>query len=113
MDHLNTRILPRLVLDAIHCLWLAHDHVDHGLKNETRRTIMSLRKADVSDPARAMALLLEVQPYLTRVERTLQAMERPYTAGKVRRVVDRVHHLAGPRRASGATPTAVVEGAFA
>ena len=93
MDHLHARILPRLVQDAIHCLWLAHDQVDQSLKGETRRAIMSLRKADVADTALTMSVLRAVSPHLVRVERTLQDLERPFTAQKVRGVRDRVQHL--------------------
>jgi hypothetical protein len=96
MDHLHARILPRLLQDTIHCLWLAHDQVDQGLKSETRRAIMSLRKADVTDTAMAMSILRDLSPHLVRVERTLEDLERPFTAKKVRGVRDRVEHLTTP-----------------
>ncbi len=32
MHHIPSRILPRLVLDTISSLWLAHDCVDDDLK---------------------------------------------------------------------------------
>ena len=100
VDHLQSRILPRLVQDTIHCLWLAHDHVDHDLKSATRRMIMSLRKADVSDARTALFMFQELSPHLLRVEGTLEAMERPCTAKSVRRVRDRVEHLASQANAA-------------
>ena len=93
MESLQTRILPRLVLDAISCLWIAHDHVDHDLKAETRRTILTLRKADVTDPARATSVLHDVSRHLRRIERNLEDLERPFTARKIRAVLDRMQHL--------------------
>ena len=96
MDHLHLRILPRLVQDMIHCLWLAHDQVDHGLKSETRRAITSLRKADATDAATAMSMLRELSQHLALIERTLEDLERPFTARKVRGVRDRVQHLTTP-----------------
>ena len=109
MDQFQSRILPRLVQDAIHCLWLAHDHVDHDLKGKIRRVIVVLRKADVADVPVAVSMFRELLPHLRRVERMLDAMERPCTAKTVRRVRDRVEHLTAP---VNATATDVVR-AFA
>ena len=106
---MQSRTLPRLVQDAIHCLWLAHDHVDPALKSEARVMIMSLRKADAADAATVRCILRELAAHLLRVEERLDAMERPCTARSVRRVRDRVEHLAMPGRA----PSAHAPGAFA
>ncbi|HEY7384378.1 MAG TPA: hypothetical protein VH743_11975 [Beijerinckiaceae bacterium] len=107
MDQLQSRTLPRLVQDAIHCLWLAHDHVDPDLKSEARRMIMSLRKADAADAATAACVLRELAPHLLRLEQRLDAMERPCTARSVRRVRDRVEHLAAPDNSCSGYSTGV------
>jgi hypothetical protein len=96
------------VQDAIHCLWLAHDHVDPALKSEARVLIMSLRKADAADPATVRCILRELAAHLLRVEERLDAMERPCTARTVRRVRDRVAHLA-----AGGVPPSQPMSAFA
>jgi hypothetical protein len=53
MDHLHARTLPRLMLDTVHRLLVAHDHVDHALRSQTRHTITSLRNAEITDFDRA------------------------------------------------------------
>jgi hypothetical protein len=93
MHSLRARTLPRLMVDAIHCLWVAHDHLDDDLRGRTRHTITSLRNADTTDPDRAGSVLLDATAHFKAVEKSLEAAERPYTADKVRRVRERVEHI--------------------
>jgi hypothetical protein len=100
VDHLQSRILPRLVQDTIHCLWLAHDHVDHAHKSRIRRVILALRQAEVRDPVVALSTFRDLSPHLLRVARMLEDMDRPCTARTVRRVRDRLEHLTSQADAS-------------
>lgn len=93
MHSLQTFTLPRLLLDTISCLWVAHDHVDPDLKRETRHTIMSLRQVDVTDTGTAASMLRDLTPHLMKIESKLHALNRPFTAKKVRGVVNRVKHV--------------------
>ena len=51
---------------------------------------------NTTDTATTMSVLRELSPHLVRIERTLEDLERPFTARKVRGVRDRVQHLATP-----------------
>ena len=93
MDHLQSRILPRLVLDTISSLWLAHDCVDDHLKSRTRRAITVLHNADMTDADRATFILLDLAHHLRQIESKLNAMDRRFTASKIRGVLHRVQHL--------------------
>ena len=94
MHSLQARTLPRLMVDAIHCLWLAHDHLHDDLRGTTQHTIASLRNADTTDPERAGLVLLEATAHLAAVEDNLEAADRPFTAQKIRDVRRRVQYLA-------------------
>ena len=98
MDSLQSRILPRLVLDTINCLWLAHESVHHDLKSQTRQAITSLQQADVTDADRAAFMLLDLADHLRGIESKLESVDRPFTAKKVRGVLDRVQHLGAYQR---------------
>ena len=93
MDSLRSRMLPRLVLDTINCLWLAHDCVPHTLKTDARKAITTLQNADVTDTDRAAFMLLELAEHLRQIESKLESMDRPFTAKKVRGVLRQVQHL--------------------
>jgi hypothetical protein len=93
MHHIQSRILPRLVLDTISSLWLAHDCVDDDLKSATRQAIAVLHNADMTDTDRAAFMLLELAHHLRQIESKLNAMDRRFTASKIRGVLDRVQHL--------------------
>ncbi len=93
MHDLQARTLPRLIVDAIHCLWLAHDQLANELRGPTRRTITALRNTDITDAERAGSALRSATPHLVAVERSLEALDRPYTAKKVRAVRQRVEHI--------------------
>jgi len=93
MHELQTRTLPRLMIDPIHCLWLAHDHLCDDLRGTTRHTITALRAADMTDTERAGSVLLDAAPHLVAVEESLEAADRPFTAQKIRDVRRRVEHL--------------------
>jgi hypothetical protein len=94
MDSLQSRLLPRLVLDTISCLWLAHDSVHRDLKMKTRQAITSLSNADMTDKERAAFMLLDLANHLRQIESKLTAMDRPFTARRVRGVLTRLQHLA-------------------
>jgi hypothetical protein len=94
MESLQSRILPRLVLDTINCLWLAHDSVHNDLKSRTRQAITSLHNADMTDTDRAAFMLLDLAHHLRQIEAKLEAMDRPFTAKKIRSVLHRVQYLA-------------------
>ena len=93
MYDLQARVLPHLVLDTIHCLWMAHDQLNWRLKGEARDAIMSLRSADSTDRNRTVASLRFIRRHLVEIEAYLEARDRPFTARKVRRVLDRLEHL--------------------
>jgi len=93
MDHLQSRLIPRLVLDAISCLWVAHDHVHDDLKSETRSAIASLRKADLTNSDRSAGVMWTVADHLRVVEKDLHIRNRPFAARRVREVLDRVQYL--------------------
>ena len=93
MNDLQTRTLPRLVMDAVHCLWVAHDHLPGGLRNEARLMIMALRNTDTTDLMQVASTLRDTADHLARVEGELEAMNRPWTAKKVHGVRDRVQHV--------------------
>jgi hypothetical protein len=90
MHDLQTRVLPRLMIDTIHCLWLAHDHLESDLRGATRHAITALRNTDMTDTERAGSALLNAATYLAAVEKSLAAADRPYTAKKLRDVRRRV-----------------------
>jgi hypothetical protein len=93
MDSLQSRILPRLVLDTINCLWIAHDCVNRDLKSQTRQAIRSLHNADMTDPERAAFMLLDLAHHLRQIECKLNALDRPFAAKRIRGVLDRVQYL--------------------
>jgi hypothetical protein len=93
MHDLQTRTLPRLMVDTIHCLWLAHDQLHHDLRGATRHTITGLRNTDMTDPEQAGSALRDAAPHLVAVEESLEAANRPHTAKRVRDVRRRVHFL--------------------
>jgi hypothetical protein len=95
MDHLHARTLPRLLLDTVHCLLVAHDHVDHGLRSQTRETITSLRNADMTDFDRATSALRDATSHLRNVEASLNATAHPFAAKKIRDVRERVLFVTG------------------
>ena len=96
MDHILTRILPRLVLDTVQCLLVAHDYVDEGLRSETRDAIKCLRKADMTDLEKAASVLRGVAPHLHDVETSLHDAHRSLTARKIGDVRRRVLTLTAP-----------------
>ena len=96
MDHLLTRILPRLVLDTVQCLLVAHDYVDEGLRSETRDAIKCLRKADMTDIEKAASVLRGVAPHLHNVEASLHDANRSLTARKIGDVRRRVLTMTAP-----------------
>ena len=98
MENLQSRLLPRLVLDTVSCLWVAHDHVQEDLKNETRSAIASLRNADLTNSDRAAGVMCAVADHLQMVETNLHALDRPFTAKRVRDVLNRVQHLTRDHR---------------
>jgi hypothetical protein len=93
MHDLQTRTLPRLMMDTVHCLWVAHDHLPGDLRNEARLMIIALRKTDTTDIIQVASTLRDTADHLARVESELEAMNRPLTAKKVQGVRDRVQHL--------------------
>jgi hypothetical protein len=70
MDDLQSRLLPRLVLDTVSCLWVAHDHVQEDLKNETRSAIAWLRNTDLTNSDRAAGVMCAVADHLRWLKRT-------------------------------------------
>ena len=95
MDHLHARALPRLMLDTVHCLLVAHDHVDQVLRTETRHTITSLRNADMTDFERATSALRDATSHLRDMEASLKAADHPFAAKKIRDVRERVLFATG------------------
>jgi hypothetical protein len=93
MGPLQSRILSRLVLDAISSLWVAHESLDGRWKSQTKQAITALQTADLTDTDHAAFFLLEVVHHLRQIESRLTALDRPFTAKKVRGVLDRVSHL--------------------
>ncbi len=93
MLDLKTRILPRLMVDAIHCLSVAEDQLDGALRHTARRAILSLRKTDTTDTARAASLLRATARDLAAIETCLLAAARPFTARRVRDVRQRVQRF--------------------
>jgi hypothetical protein len=105
MHDLQTRTLPRLMVDAIHCLWLAHDQLHDDLRAATRHTIIGLRNTDMTDTDQAGSVLRDTAPHLIAVERSLEVLNRPHAAKRVRKIRRRVHFLT--------LPDAVRDGALA
>ena len=97
MHHLHSRILPRLVLDTISTLWLAHDSVAGDLQRQSREAIACLQHADTSDADRAAFMLLDLADHLRQIASKLEYVDRPLTAKRVRGVLDRVEHLSAWR----------------
>jgi hypothetical protein len=93
MDSLQSRILPRLVLDTINCLWLAHDSVHLNVQRQARQAIRFLQEADVTDPDRAVFVLLELEHHLREIEGRLEGLDRPFMSKKIRDVRNRAHHF--------------------
>jgi hypothetical protein len=93
MDPFQSRLVPRLVLDTISSLWLAHDSLQEQGKDETRQAITALRNADLTDTEAAALFLLDLAHHLREIESRLEAADRPYVARKLRRVLDRVSYL--------------------
>ena len=93
MDHLDTRTLPRVMLDTVHCLLVAHDQVDQALRSQTRHTITSLRNADMTDFDRATSALRDATSHLRDVEASLNAADHPFAAKKIRHVRERVLYV--------------------
>ena len=86
MDLSLLRTLPRLALDAVQCLLVAHDYVDEDLRSETRDAITCLRGTDMTDVAAAASVLRAVTPHLLDVETRLDLANRSHTARKIRDV---------------------------
>jgi hypothetical protein len=63
------------------------------MKDQTRQAITSLHNADVTDADRAAFILLDLAHHLSQIESKLAAMDRPFTAKKIRGVLDRVEYL--------------------
>jgi hypothetical protein len=99
MDTLQSRLLPRLALDTISCLWSVHDDLNPVLKRQARQAITSLQNADMTDTDQAAFMLLDLAHHLRQIESKLNALDRPFTAKKIRGVLDRVQHL-GTRKSS-------------
>jgi hypothetical protein len=95
MDHLHARTLPRLMLDTVHCLLVAHDHVDQALRTQTRHTITSLWNADMTDFDRATSALRDATSHLRDVEASLNAADHPFAAKRIRDVRERVVFVTG------------------
>ena len=94
MMELQARILPRLVLDAVSCLWLAHDEVQDELKHRTLNAITWLSQSDLTNTDCAVGLLRDAAIHLRTLESDLRARDRPLLASRIRTVVERVHHVA-------------------
>ena len=101
MEHLPARTLPRLMLDTVHCLVVAHDHVDDVLRSETRNTITSLRATDMTNIERATSALRGTASHLRDVEANLKARNRSLTARKIREVRERVLFMTSSYDAEG------------
>jgi hypothetical protein len=93
MDPLQSRILPRLVLDTISSLWVAHDSLHDEWKSQAKKTITALHKADLTDADEAALFLLGLADHLRKIESRLKALDRPFAARKVSHVLSRVAHL--------------------
>jgi hypothetical protein len=98
MDALQSGILPRLVLDTINCLWIAHDSAHHNVQRQTRQAIAFLEKADVTDADRTAFMLLEIEHHLREIESRLETLDRPFIVKKIRGIRHRVCHLAAYQR---------------
>jgi hypothetical protein len=90
MNSLQTRTLPRLMLDTVHCLLVAHDYIDHALQSKTRNTVVSLSNTDMTDIERAASTLRNATLHLWEVEASLKARNRSLTARKIRNVREQV-----------------------
>ena len=90
---LQARTLPRLITDLIQCLSMAQDQVDDALRNKARVAIMALRDADVTDLERTASIVRDTADHLAAIETNLEAIDRPFTARKVRAVRQRVRYL--------------------
>jgi hypothetical protein len=93
VDPLQSRILPRLVLDTISSLWIAHDSLHDEWRSQTKQAITVLHKADLTDMDEAAFFLLDLAHHLRQIESRLEALDRPFAARKLRGVLDRVGHL--------------------
>jgi hypothetical protein len=67
------------------------------MRDQTRQAIRSLHNADVTDADRAAFILLDLAHHLSQIESKLSAMDRTFTAKKIRGVLDRVEYLSAFR----------------
>ena len=92
MDHLQKRLIPRLVLDSVNCIELAYSDLDHDQRTDARYSIASLLQMDVTDTDSAVTALRTVARHLRDVEARLDNAGRPFAMRKVRSVRQRVEH---------------------
>jgi hypothetical protein len=102
----QARILPRLILDTISSLWVAHDSLHDEWRSQTKQAITALHRADLTDTEEAAFFLLDLAHHLRQIESRLEAVDRPFAARKLRRVLDRVAHLTLSERVPSAALTA-------
>jgi hypothetical protein len=82
MDPLQSGILPRLVLDTISSLWVAHDSLHDQRKNQTKEAITAIHRADLTDADEAAFFLLELAHHLRKIDSSLKALDRPFRGQK-------------------------------
>jgi hypothetical protein len=93
--HLQDRLLPRLVLDTIHCLSIAHEELRADVNDQTHQVIRALRRLDTTDPKTVILTLRDVGGHLRELEDSLRGRDRPYSARKVRGFLDRLERVIG------------------
>jgi hypothetical protein len=93
MDPIQSRILPRLILDIISSLWVARDSLHDEWKSHTKQAITVLHTADITNTDEAALFLLGLAHHLREIQTRLEALDRPVAAKKLRGVLDRVGHL--------------------
>jgi len=94
VSEFQKRLVPRLMLDAINCIEHAYEHIEPDRRIRVRHALMLLREADCTDIETAISMLRDIARHLRAIERTVRDNHRPFSAQKVRRVRERVEHIA-------------------
>ena len=83
-------MLTRLVLDTVACLRAVHADLPNDVKTRAEEAIRSLSATDMTNTDRATSLLCAMCRDLREVEQEFRALNRPFSANKVHRVLERI-----------------------